>query len=136
MKIKTAYGFVTDLSKPHRHNVSIQLAKQASIVFFHRPTNMACHNLCTVLVTPSKLRALLGLGLNFCPRLTQPIQNTTVNTLITQFKRDIYTQIIFAGVLNDWKPDQRFIGSDWKPDSADIPPESCARVVYFMRLLQ
>jgi hypothetical protein len=53
---------------------------------------MACHNLCSVLTPPPKLHALLGLGLNFCPRPTQPVKLTVVNDLVKRFKRDIHTK--------------------------------------------
>jgi hypothetical protein len=96
---------------------------------------MACHILCSTLSPPPKLRALLGLGLNFCPRPTQPVKLTVVNDLVKRFKRDIYTKMFFAHIESEWKPNQLFIRSPWEPNAADLPPELCARVTYFVRLL-
>jgi hypothetical protein len=97
---------------------------------------MACHNLCSFLAPPPKLRALLGLGLNFCPRPTNPVKLTVVNDLVKRFRRDIYTKMYFAHLDNEWKPNQLFIRSTWEPDAPDLPPEFRARVTYFLRLLR
>jgi hypothetical protein len=97
---------------------------------------MACHNLCSTLTPPPKLRALLGLGLNFCPRPTRPVQLTVVNDLVKRFKRDIYTKMFFAHIESEWKPNQLFLRSSWEPNAPDLPPEFRARVTYFLRLLR
>jgi hypothetical protein len=93
---------------------------------------MACHNLCSVLTPPPKLRALLGLGLNFCPRPTQPVKLTLVNDLVKRFKRDICTKKVFAHIESEWKPDQLFPRSTWEPNAYELPPEFRARVTYFI----
>jgi hypothetical protein len=97
---------------------------------------MTCHNLCSTLSPPPKLRALLGLGLNFCPRPTQPVKLTVVNDLVKRFKRDIYTKMSFAHIESEWKPNQLFIRSPWEPNAADLPPEFRARVTYLLGLLR
>jgi hypothetical protein len=97
---------------------------------------MACHNLCSTLTPPPKLRALLGLGLTYCPRPTQPVKLTVVNDLVKRFKRDIYTKMFFAHIESEWKPNQLFIRSSWEPTASDLPPEFRARVTYFIRRLR
>jgi hypothetical protein len=97
---------------------------------------MACHNLCSTLTPPPKLKALLGLGLNFCPRPTRPVQPTVVDDLVKRFKRDIYTKMFFAHIESEWKANQLFVRSSWEPNAPDLPPEFRARVTFFIRLLR
>ena len=56
-----------------------------------RPTNMACHNLLKVNPMPSGTAKLLGLGLNYCIKLTT-MKESTKNTFnrLTEDVRRIY----------------------------------------------
>ena len=98
---------------------------------------MACHNLCSNLTPPPKLRALLGLGLNFCPQPTPlAVQLTLVNDLVKQFKRDIYTKMFFPHIESEWKPNLLFLRFSWETNVPHLPPEFRARAAYFLRLLR
>jgi hypothetical protein len=97
---------------------------------------MACHNLCSTLSPPPKLRALLGLGLNCCHRPTQLFKLTVVNDLVKRFKRDIYTKMFFAHIKSEWKPNQLFIRSPWEPNTTDLKPNLMPYQGRLLRLLE
>ena len=128
-RLHTAYGYVADLSKSRSHNTSLQLARH-SMIFLHCPSKMACHNLCSNL-TPPKVRALLGLGLNFCPQPTQWVQRTVVDDLVKRSKRDIYTKMFSTHIESEWTPNQLFLRSSWEPNA----PQSSTRISSTGRLL-
>jgi hypothetical protein len=62
--------------------------------YFSRPTNEACHNLCTDHQPPWNYRGLLGLGLTFIPKPRYTNYNMTENT--NRFRADMYTATFMA----------------------------------------
>jgi hypothetical protein len=97
---------------------------------------MTWHNLCTTLKPPTKLRFLLGLGLNYC---VQPWHSSTTRDLeesASRFRRDINLRLFFAGSTSDWDPKQLFIKSNWEPNPDDIPIEFRSRVSYFLKCVK
>ncbi len=81
--------------------------------YFARPSNMACHNLCTTTDPPMNFRALLGLGLNFCPK--PRYTNFNITEQCTRFTTDIYTKSFMAP--NNKPIPRLFKRSDWRPPS-------------------
>jgi hypothetical protein len=79
--------------------------------YFTRPTNLACHNLCTIKQPPLNFRSLLGLGLNFCPRPRYTNFNITKET--SRFTTDIYTKAFMAD--KDKAPPRLHLRSGWTP---------------------
>jgi hypothetical protein len=132
-KITAVYGFVADQEKTNKHNLAIQLSRQSAFLLFSRPRNLSCHNLCTRLHPPPHFQSLLGLGLNFCPKPAYTTGPQDFAKVADRFRRDIYTQMMFAGAPDIYDPKQLFIRSDWEPDSASVPIEFRARVSYFLK---
>jgi hypothetical protein len=130
--IKCIYGFVCDPSLTSGHNLAIQLSLSRAYLIATRPTNLACHNLCTTLTPPKNYQSLLGLGLKFCPTLKSTSGPDKLKKTSDRFRKHIHTQMLFAGSSNDWKPKQLFIPKeDWNPDINELPREFRARVNYF-----
>ncbi len=80
----------------------------------------ACHNLCTQLTPPPNLRALLGLGLSFCPR---PTKTSGIRAHVTdRFRRDAHLKAFFAHTKErtDYNP-KLYISSEWEAPEALIP---------------
>ena len=129
------YGFVADYRLSTSHNVSIELGRMPSWLYFSRPTNIAFHNLCIHTPIPPNYKALLGLGLNFCiqPRYTQGPKD--LEPFLERFRRDIYTQLMFAG-SSTLPATKLFIRSNWTPPSSEIPIEFRSRVSSFLTNLQ
>jgi hypothetical protein len=74
----------------------------------------------------------LGLGLNFCPKPPNTTGPRDFDAIAARFRRDIYTQIIFAGSPDKYDPNQLFIRTDWEPPSEAVPIEIHARVSHFL----
>jgi hypothetical protein len=72
---------------------------------------MACHNLCTILRPPTNYRALLGLGLNFCP--TPKFTTHNIQPNCERFQRDLYTKSFMAP--NNKPLPKLFMRSEWSP---------------------
>ncbi len=94
LRLTQCFGFVANPSLSTNHNVAIQLGQMACWIYFHRPTNLACHDLCSTVTPPPNFRALLGMSLKFCPRpffTTADLQNS-----FTRFQRDLSLRMFFA----------------------------------------
>jgi hypothetical protein len=59
-RIRDMFGFVADVSKSRRQNAATYLATMHPWAYFSRPSNMAFHDLSSVLKPPKNLRSLLG----------------------------------------------------------------------------
>ena len=115
------FGFVADVGKTIRHNLAIQLNKYPADILSFRPTNLACHNLCSTLIPPSSCKSLLGLGLKFCPRPRYTTNFKQFIVVADRFRRDLHTQYYFSGNRNELDPDLLFVRSNWAPDPNKIP---------------
>ena len=128
-KYENAYGFIANPKLTARHNAYNQIGLMPRWFYFSRPTNLAFHDLTRQsTVKPKNLKALLGLGLKFCPipRFTThaPVDN------LARFERDLFCKIYFSGR----PPDQQepinprlYVASGWQPPNWDLPPEILAR---------
>ena len=130
------FGFVADLGKTILHNLTIQLYRYPADILSFRPSNLACHNLCSSLIPPPSSKSLLGLGLKFCPRPRLTTSKTHFAEAASRFRRDIYTQFFFAGNRNELEPDLLFARSNWAPDLDKIPITLRARVNQFLRTIE
>ena len=86
-KFVEAYGFCADPKKPTWNNLEDYLLRMTPNQYFARPTNMACHNYCTLKHMPAGTKILLGLGLKYAVKRPRPT-NLTKRTL-TRFKEDV-----------------------------------------------
>jgi hypothetical protein len=118
------YGFVADLNKTQQQNAVLALSEQPPWYYFSKPSNNACHNLCTTKVPPHNYRALLSLGLNFCPRPRYTTHDMTDSC--ERFKRDINTQMFMAHMQQKDVP-ALFLRSKWEPPPWSIPPSLSRR---------
>jgi hypothetical protein len=66
-RIMDTFGFFTDVTKSRRPNAATYLSTMHPWAYFSRPSNMAFHDLSTVIKPPKNLRSLLGLSLKFIP---------------------------------------------------------------------
>ena len=83
--------------------------------YFVRASNLAFHDLTTVLTPPKNLRSLLGLGLKFCPIPHKPTFNPDT---LHRFTRDINLRTFFAGKIMEQKEEyepKMYIPSAWEP---------------------
>jgi hypothetical protein len=90
------------------------------LFYLQTPRNAACHNLCTRLTPPPNLRALLGLGLSFCPR---PTKTSGIRAHVTdRIRRDAHLKAFFAHTKErtDYNP-KLHISSEWEAPEALIP---------------
>ena len=102
---------IADPTKTAKHNASDMLSQMPAWYYFTRPTNTACHNLCTKQQPPSNFQALLGLGLTFCPR--PRYTNFNINDKLERFRRDLYTYSFMA--QQDNPIPRLFLQSTWEP---------------------
>jgi len=112
--ITRVFGWIADPTKSICHNAYLRLASIPSWFYFDRPTNIAFHDLTTILKPPSNLRSLLGLGLKFCPIPSRPRFDPTS---CTRFEGDIFLRTYFAGedsLDSDYDP-KLYIKSGWRP---------------------
>jgi hypothetical protein len=79
--------------------------------YFARPQQLSIHNLCQHSTPPPNYRALLGLGLKFCPIPKYTTSNLT--PIKEKFERDIYTKSFLAE--NNKAIPKLFIRSIWNP---------------------
>jgi hypothetical protein len=106
------YGFVADPNKSKLHNAATMLACMPVWYYFTKPTNSACHNLCTEVQPPCNFRALLGLSLKFIPT---PRYTNSSNLIqwTDRFRQDMFTKIFMAHTTNAIP--RLFVRSDWSP---------------------
>jgi hypothetical protein len=91
---------------------------------------MACHDLCRLKEPPKNYKALLGLGLNFCPRprfTTFQIEETC-----ERFRLDLYTKMFMADKPDNDVP-KLFKRSNWQPPLHMIPYSLIWRIDSFTK---
>ena len=85
-------------------------------------------------VKPKNLKALLGLGLKFCPIPRFTTSDPEDN--LRRFQKDFYNKIYFSGRPPDQKEPinpRLYIGSGWQPPDWEVPPEIHQRRAIFDR---
>ena len=124
---------MADPFKTTNPNATIQLGNLPCWVYFHRPLNIACHNLCTVLSPPQNFKTLLGMGLTFCPRPSF----TTADLASTKKRlmRDLSLKMFFAHRPSNFDDNKLFIKSDFNPPASKIPSELTSRLQRFFARL-
>jgi hypothetical protein len=101
--------------------------------YFIRPSNMAFHDLSTVLKPPKNLRSLLGLSLKF---ITSPRTNVPWTAFedhsFTRFDRKVKFKVFMADHEDGgtYKPDL-YVKSRWTPPPWKNPLEITRRLHYF-----
>jgi hypothetical protein len=93
--IKQAYGFTANPYLSINHNAATIVANLPKSQFFVRCTNVAVHNLCTIIPPPPNIASLLGLGFNFVPK--PRLTNYNIATSCARFKTDIEMQSFLSG---------------------------------------
>ena len=61
--------------------------------YFDRPTNMACHNYCSINKAANGIRPLLGLGLNYCIQKSKPTNKT--HATLARLRSDVRRNYFF-----------------------------------------
>jgi hypothetical protein len=111
------FGFVADITKSRQHNAATYLATMHPWAYFSRPSNMAFHDLSTVLKPPKNLRSLLGLSLKFIPstRMNVPWSAYEDHTF-ARFDRELKVKVFMADHEDDgtYNPDL-YVKSRWTP---------------------
>jgi len=103
--------------------------------YFQRPSNLACHNLTTTHQPPLNFRALLGLGLSFCPR---PFftSNNNLNQMLERLRTDLYNRYVYAGDNNDSYDPKLYERSNRKPPAHLVATELTTRIDNFNQALR
>jgi len=103
--------------------------------YFQRPSNLACHNLTTTHQPPLNFRALLGLGLSFCPR---PFftSNNNLNQMLERLRTDLYNRYVYAGDNNDNYDPKLYERSNRKPPAHLVATELTTRIDNFNQALR
>jgi hypothetical protein len=127
------FGFVADVTKSRRHNAATYLATIHPWAYFSRPSNMAFHDLSTVLKPPKNLRSLLGMRLKFIPspRTNVPWKAYEDHTF-ARFDRELKVKVFMADHEDDgtYNPDL-YVKSRWTPPPWKIPLEITRRLYSF-----
>jgi hypothetical protein len=127
------FGFVADITKSRRHNAATYLATMHPWAYFSRPSNMAFHDLSTVLKPPKNLRYLLGLSLKFIPspRMNVPWTAYEDHTF-ARFDSELKVKVFMADHEDDgtYNPDL-YVKSRWTPPPWKIPLEITRRLHSF-----
>ena len=101
--------------------------------YFDRPTHLAFHDLTTTTKPSDNLRALLGLGLKFCP--TPRFTTHDLSSTITRFSRDLQLKTFFAGATKDEDDEEvlpkLYLRSTWTPPKWEIPRTIHERIDVF-----
>jgi hypothetical protein len=127
------YGFAADPFQSTGANARQYLGSFPPELYFAKPHNTAFHNLCVSTCLPPTIRALLGLGLNFCIR--RSVSNG-VNALDTdRFQRDAFTRMFFAGA-QPLTGTNLFHRTDWQPHPQELPTDFRGRINEFTSALK
>jgi hypothetical protein len=127
------FGFVADITKSRRHNAATYLSTMHPWDYFSRPSNMAFHDLSTVLKPPKNLISLLGLSLKFIP---SPWMNVPwaayEDHTFAHFDRELKAKVFMADHEYDgtYNPDL-YVKSRWTPPPWKPPLEITRRLHSF-----
>ena len=90
----------------------------SKLAYFHRPSQMAYHNLCLSTSSPPLgIGNTLGLGLKFC--IQSPTPSTNLNSSFNRFIDDVRKRFIFAGLKLNITPKKMYVKSKWQPENTD-----------------
>ena len=111
------YGFHANPNKSLTYNFNRAIRTRDHRLIKNQPTNLSCHNLCTLQQPPNNVGKLLGLNLKYCvaPPTPKPALRDTVGKLI----RSVRTQNML--VQRKIKSAQ-FIPQLYKQNSFYSPP--------------
>jgi hypothetical protein len=101
--------------------------------YFSRPSNMAFHDLSSVLKPPKNLRSLLGLSLKFIPSPTVNVPwKAFEEHTFARFDRELKVKVFMADHEDDgtYNPDL-YVKSRWAPPPWKIPLEITRRLHSF-----
>ena len=85
--------------------------------YFHRPSQMSYHDLCTNTSPPKGIGLTLGLGLKFCIQANTPQNN--LNKSYDRFISDVRKRYIFAGTTQKETPKKIYTKSRWIPTTTE-----------------
>lgn len=103
--LKSQYGFIADPNKNTTGNLIKLIGEMPPDTYFNRPTNRRLHNLLSRGAPTGRLKAILGMGLNYCIREDRPTNNTTKT--FQRLRRDIRRINFWSGQgedNNDYNP--------------------------------
>jgi hypothetical protein len=132
-RIMDTFGIVADVTKSRRHNAATYLSTMHPWAYFSRPSNMAFHDLSTVLKPPKNLRSLMGLSLKFIPSPRKNVPWTTYQDhTFARFDRELKVKFFMADHEDDgtYNPDL-YVKSRWTPPPWKIPLEITRRLHSF-----
>lgn len=131
--LQRRFGIIFSPSLSARQNAFNVFASMPFWLYIARPSNTAVHDLTppNVLI-PSGIRALLGLGLNFCPQPTSSSSARLVDT--NRFSRDIFTKSFFRGTKSTVP--KLFVRSNWQPNPKELSPLLITRTTRFINLIE
>ena len=122
-QLVSSFGYYADPSLPLWKNVETVLSKMTSFEYFHRPKQMAYHDLCDNLKAPDGIGVTLGLGLKFCVQSDHPPD--TFDTSFTRFAEDVRKKVFFAGSPpSQSTPQKIYVKSNWVPPCASANIEN------------
>ena len=131
------YGFCVDPKISIHENCCNITGNLPCWFYFTQPTNMSCHNLKTTTKPPKNFKALLGLGLNFCP--TPRYTTYDLKDALTRFKHNLYNHYLYhrnkKGKKDEWDPRYHIRGSS-TPETYKVHREIRARFALFKKRLQ
>ena len=94
--LKLQYGFLADPAKETWENVKEYFESMPLEQFFvGRPTNMACHNICTDVEAPVGIEHLLGLGGKYCEKKTK-LNRKTLDEMFRRLRSNIRWKYIYS----------------------------------------
>ena len=113
-RLRKRDGFLVDPSIPMELEVRRIIGEMTVAEFESRFIKMACHILCTQPNPMPRVKALLGLGLNFCVR--KPRNDMNIEETMTRMRKDVRRMYFFADrgedELGEYNP-KIYIRSDW-----------------------
>jgi hypothetical protein len=132
IKITNWYGFAANPFKSIGDNARRYLGSFPPELYFAKPHNIAFHNLCVSTILPPSIRALLGLGLNFCLRQSVSFGSKAIDA--ERFRRDAHTRMFFAGEPRITES-TLFHRTDWQPHPQELPTDFRGRINEFTTAL-
>jgi len=127
------FGFVANPRWSTFRNLVAVIADMPSWLYFDRPSNTAFHNLTIDKKLPPGTRALLGLGLGFCPT---PRHSTTLSSIDMQRFRANLKLRMFFNSGEDTPVPKLYIRSNWEPPNREFTPEFIDRIFAFQQSVQ
>jgi hypothetical protein len=127
------FDFVAYVTKSRRNNTAYYLTTMHPLTYFSRPSNMAFHDLSTVLKPPKNLRYVLGLSLKFIPSPRTNVPWTAFEDhTFARFDRELKVKVFMTDHEDNgtYNPDL-YVKSRWTPPPWKIPLEITGRLHSF-----